>query len=382
MHIKEVLAHIIKNSRGEKAIEIIVNKKYKASAASGASTGKHEVPCFSSQGIEFSVTFINKHPHFKNFSLTEFFDLAVFDSFIPLLGGNAVVAIQGACLQAMAHGNVAPYLSSRLRFPVPLGNCVGGGAHSKGIGTDIQEFLLLPKMKTMKDRIFLNRHVYDMIGKITKIRKKTDEGAFILQKTNEAVFLFLSQILERIKEDGYSVHLGVDVAASQFYKNGKYSYMHSSQKERILSRESQIHLVNDCIQKYHLSYIEDPLQEEDFSGFSRIHKNKNLICGDDLVTTNIERLKIALKKRSVNSIIVKPNQIGSFIKTKEIVDFCKKKGIATIISHRSGETMDTLIADLAVAWHIPYIKTGIFGKEREAKLQRLIDLERHYIFKD
>src|SRR3989344_4700541 len=292
MHIKEVRAHIIKNSRGEKAIEIIVNKKYKASAASGASTGKHEVPCFSSQGIEFSVTFINKHPHFKNFSLTEFSDLAVFDSFIPLLGGNAVVALQGACLQAMAHGNVAPYLSSRLRFPVPLGNCVGGGAHSKGIGTDIQEFLLLPKMKTMKDRVFLNRHVYDLIGKITKIKKKTDEGAFILQKKN------------------------------------------------VLSKGSQIHLVNNWIQKYHLSYFEDPLQEEDFSGFSRIHKGKNLICGDDLVTTNIERLQIALKKRSVNSIIVKPNQIGSLIKTKEIVDFCKKKGIATIISHRSGETMD------------------------------------------
>src|SRR3989344_3798380 len=176
MHIKEVRAHIIKNSRGEKAIEIIVNKKYKASAASGASTGKHEVPCFSSQGIEFSVTFINKHPHFKNFSLTEFSDLAVFDSFIPLLVGNAVVALQGACLQAMAHGNVAPYLSSRLRFPV------------------------LPKMKTMKDRVFLNRHVYDLIGKITKIKKKTDEGAFILQKTNENVFLFLSQLLDEIKK--------------------------------------------------------------------------------------------------------------------------------------------------------------------------------------
>src|SRR3989338_5501051 len=340
MHIKEVRAHIIKNSRGEKAIEIIVNKKYKASAASGASTGKHEVPCFSSQGIEFSVTFINKHHHFKNFSLTEFSDLAVFDSFIPLLGGNAVVALQGACLQAMAHGNVAPYLSSRLRFPVPLGNCVGGGAHSKGIGTDIQEFL-------------------------------------ILQKTNENVFLFLSQLLDEIKKEGYSVQLGVDVAASQFYKKGKYSYMHSSLKKNVLSKGSQIHLVNNWIQKYHLSYVEDPLQEEDFSGFSRIHKGKNLICCDDLVTTNIERLQIALKKRSVNSIIVKPNQIGSLIKTKEIVDFCKKKGIATIISHRSGETMDTLIADLAAAWHIPYIKTGIFGKEREAKLRRLIDLEKH-----
>src|SRR3989338_4164567 len=198
MHIKEVRAHIIKNSRGEKAIEIIVNKKYKASAASGASTGKHEVPCFSSQGIEFSVTFI------------------------PLLGGNAVVALQGACLQAMAHGNVAPYLSSRLRFPVPLGNCVGGGAHSKGIGTDIQEFLLLPKMKTMKDRVFLNRHVYDLIGKITKIKKKTDEGAFILQKTNENVFLFLSQLLDEIKKEGYSVQLGVDVAASR--KSNSFPY--------------------------------------------------------------------------------------------------------------------------------------------------------------
>ncbi|MDP3728049.1 MAG: enolase C-terminal domain-like protein [bacterium] len=374
MHIQEVQARIIKNSRGENAIEVIVNKKYKASAPSGASTGKHEVSCFSDKGISFSVDFINKHPHFKNFSLEEFSDLRIFDSFVSILGGNAVVALQGACLQAIAEGNVASYLSSRLKFPIPLGNCIGGGAHSKSFGTDIQEFLLLSKMKSMEDRILLNRYVYDIIGKLTKAKKKTDEGAFVLQKTNEEVFLFLSSILDQMKDYGYSVHLGVDIAASQLYKDRKYYYRNSSQKKKILSRAEQIALVNEWIKKYGLTYVEDPLQEEDFSGFAMVEK-KTLVCGDDLITTNIARLKIALKEKSVNSIIIKPNQIGSLVKTKEIVDFCKKKEIQTIISHRSGETMDSIIADLATAWHIPYIKTGIFGKEREVKLQRLVELE-------
>lgn len=373
MHIKDIKARIIQNSRGENAIEVLVNKKYKASAPSGASTGRHEVPCFSSRGIHFSVDFINKHPHFRNFSLEEFSDLALFDSFIPVLGGNPVVALQGACLQAMADGNPASFLSSRIKFPIPLGNCIGGGAHSKGDGTDIQEFLLIPQAKTMEKRVALNREVYDLIGKKSKAKKKTDEGAFVLSLSDEEVFSFLDEICSQREK----ISFGLDIAASQLYARGKYAYKNFSlpQKKKVLSQVEQINLVNDWTNKFHLGYVEDPLQEEDFQGFSQITK-RTLVCGDDLVTTNIERLKIALKKKSVNCIIVKPNQIGSLVKTKEIVDFCEKKDITTVISHRSGETMDTLIADLAAAWHIPYIKTGIFGKEREVKLQRLIDLER------
>lgn len=376
MHIKELRAEVIRNSRGEKTIQVVVNKKYKASAASGASRGKHEVAPFPEKGLAFAVAFLNKHPHFRNFSLEEFSDLALFDSFIPFLGGNTVVALQSACLQALSEGEPAPFLSSRLKFPIPLGNCGGGGAHSKGFGTDVQEFLLLPQAKSFAERVALNRSVYDMIGKLSRAKRKTDEGAFILGKSTEEVFAFLSQLLEKYREIGFSVAFGIDMAASQFFRAGKYHYRNfsASYKRKIFSRKAQISYVNDLIQDYHLAYVEDPLEEEDFSGFAQI-SHKALVCGDDLITTDIERLKIALKHRSVTSIIVKPNQIGSLVKTKEIVDYCRNKGIVTVISHRSGETMDSMIADLAAAWHIPYIKTGIFGKEREVKLQRLISLE-------
>ncbi len=377
MRIQDLKARIIHNSRGEKTIEVIVNKKYKGSAPSGASTGKHEVPCFSSQGISFSVHFINTRMKLVGVSLEEFSDLAVFDPFISEIGGNAVVALQSACLQALSKGNIAPYLSSRLRFPIPLGNCIGGGAHTAFKSTDIQEFLLIPQAKSFVERVRINKKVYDTIGKLTLAKKKTDEGAFVLPKTDEDVFSFLSSLLE---SRDIPARFGVDMASSQFYSGGKYTYSNFSSlsQRKLFSTQQQIDLVNTWIKEYRLGYVEDPLQEEDFSGFSKVQRKRTLVCGDDLVTTNIGRLHIALKHKSVNSIIVKPNQIGSLVHTKEIVDLCRKKGIQTVISHRSGETMDPLIAHLAAAWHIPYIKTGIFGKEREVKLKELIRLEREY----
>ena len=376
MKIEEIKAGVIKNSRGEDAIEILVNKKYKGSTASGASNGKHEVPCFSPKGISFSVDFVNKNSHFKNFYLEEFSDLAVFDPFIPIIGGNSVVALQLACLKAMADNKVYSFLDSiTKKMPIPLGNCIGGGAHSSA-GTYIQEFLLIPEKKTVAERIALNREIYNAIGCISKAKKKTDEGAFVLPKPDQEVFSFLDDVLEGFRNNGHKINFGLDIASSQLYNKGKYNYKNfaSSQKRRILTREEQVEQVNAWIKAFGLTYVEDPLQEEDFNGFSKISK-KTLVCGDDLVTTNIERLKIALKENSVNCVIVKPNQIGSLVKTKEFVDFCHKKGIVTVLSHRSGETMDNSLSHLAVGWKIPYIKIGIFGKERECKLQELIRIE-------
>ncbi len=377
MYLREVKARVIKNSRGEQAIEVIVNKKFKGSVPSGASTGKHEVVSFSSKGIENSIVFLNKNAKLSGIQIEEFSDLAIFDPWIPYIGGNAVVALQSACLHAISEGDIANYLSSRLKFPIPLGNCIGGGAHTVLKSIDIQEFLFMPHTRTFEESVQLNRYMYELVGKMNKVKHKTDEGAFILQKTDEETLLFLRDICDKAKECGLKLDFGMDMAASQFYSSGKYRYTHfSSHKQKnILFPSEQINLINNWIKDYKLKYVEDPLQEEDFSGFSKISK-KTLVCGDDLVTTNIGRLKIALKHRSVNSIIVKPNQIGSVVKTKEILDFCKKKGIIPIISHRSGETMDTLIAHLAAAWHVPYIKTGIFGKEREIKLRELIRLEK------
>jgi enolase len=259
-------------------------------------------------------------------------------------------------------------------LPIPLGNCIGGGAHTKIKASDIQEFLLMPEAKTFSERANLNRNLYEMIGKLSKAKKKTDEGAFIINEKNEEIFEFLADLVYEFREHtGYKMNFGIDFAASQLYKDGKYYYKNSN--EKVLSREKQISKVNEWIKEYNLGYVEDGLEEEDFFGFAKL-KKKTLVCGDDLITTNLERLKKAVKMKSVNCMIVKPNQIGSIIETKKVVEFAQKNGIKTVISHRSGETMDAMIAHLAVGWNMPFIKTGIFGKEREAKLKELVRIER------
>jgi len=132
--------------------------------------------------------------------------------------------------------------------------------------------------------------------------------------------------------------------------------------------------MNEIASKYDLLYLEDPLQEEDFRGFSEI--KGRLIVGDDLTVTNLNRIKRAVLKKSINAVVVKPNQNGSLLEVKDVVDFCKKKEIKTIFSHRAGETMDSALADYAFGFQADYIKTGIFGKERKAKLKRLARIER------
>ena len=377
MQIKELKARGIKNSRKEAAIEVIINKKYSASAPSGASTGTHEVRSFPKKGIRYAIEKVNKY-NFKELKFEKFKDLEILDAYIKSWGGNTVVALQSAILKAMAKGNVWKFLNPKAKvLPTPLGNCIGGGAHTKLESIDIQEFLLIPKAKTFKEKVKINRKVYDMIGKQLKLKKKTDEGAFISNESTITTLKFMTEYMEQIKKTkGWDVSLGVDIAASQFYKKGKYNYRNFWENEkRIVSRKEQINIVNNWINDYNLKYVEDPLEEEDFRGFAKLNQ-KTLICGDDLITTNIDRFKKAITKKAVNAIIIKPNQIGSLVKTKELVDFARKNRIKTIISHRSGETMDPIISHLAVAWKIPYIKTGIYGKEREIKLQELIKIER------
>jgi len=372
MLIKDLKARVIKNSRNENAIEVIVNKKYVASAPSGASTGMYEVKAFT-KDVRFAVNYLNKYS--VHYDFEEFKDLEVLDHLKSIIGGNPTIAVQYAVLKAMSKNKVYSFLNPKAKkLPVPLGNCIGGGAHTKIKASDIQEFLLIPKAKTFSQRANINRNVYEMIGKLSKAKSKTDEGAFILNQKNEDIFEFLTDLVYEFREHtGYKVNFGIDLAASQFFKKGKYYYKNSKQK--VLSREKQINLVNDWIKEYNLGFVEDGLEENDFSGFAKLNK-KTLICGDDLITTNLDRLKKAIKLKSVNSMIIKPNQIGSLIETKKVVDYAHKHGIKTVISHRSGETMDFMIAHLAVAWNMSYIKTGIFGKERECKLKELVNIER------
>lgn len=379
MIIKQLEANIIKNSRNEDAIEIIINKRYKASTPSGASTGTHEIKAFPRQGIKKVISFINKHKNiwidkeFNNFN-----DLKHFEELIQDLGGNTVIALQLAVLKAMSNNKIYSFLNPKAKkLPTPLGNCIGGGSHTKLKSTDIQEFLLIPTAQTFEEKVKINKHIHKELRKKLKTNKLNDEGAIIPNLSTEETLDFLYNFLkDKNNTLGYKVSIGLDLAASEFY-NKTYNYKNFSKENKRLKLQmlEQISLMNEWIKTYKIAYLEDPLEQEDFKGFSKINK-KTLVCGDDLTTTNLERLKIALKTKAINAIIIKPNQIGSLNKTKEVVDYAHKNKITTIISHRSGETLDASIAHLAVAWNIPYIKTGIYGKEREAKLKELIKIEK------
>ena len=193
----------------------------------------------------------------------------------------------------------------------------------------------------------------------------------------------MQEIKQEIRERfSYGLDIGIDAAASILFHGSNYYYNNTSTKR---NKQQQISYILELIKKFELSYVEDPLDDEDFSGFAELLKrieSEDLDCmlaGDDLTTTNFARVEKAIKENCINSLIVKPNQNGSLLEVKKIIDFCKSKDISPIISHRSGETMDNTIAHLALGFQCPIIKTGILGKERLAKLNELLKIERELV---
>ncbi len=379
MKIRSISARTIPNSRKKPAIEITINKKYTASAPSGASTGSHEVQAFPKKGIKFSVESINTSKDLLGMQFEEFNDLEQLDKLIPTVGGNTVIALQFAVLKAISNNNIWKFLNPKAKsLPIPVGNVVGGGAHTKKISTDIQEYLLIPSSKSFYENAFINSYIHKKAKNIVRATTQTDEGAWIPRLSNLEVFEELDNMIsDKDNTLGLKVHLGIDMAASELWNGRSYIYNKFSKQmpKRKLSRKTQIEYVQGIIRDYKLAYVEDPFHENDFVSFSKIQKN-TLVCGDDLITTNIERLKTAIRHNSVNCVIIKPNQIGSIVKTYEVVNLAHRNNVKTIISHRSGETMDNTITHLAVAWGIPYLKCGIYGKERKAKLDEGVKIEK------
>ena len=250
------------------------------------------------------------------------------------------------------------------RMPFPVGNCVGGGLHARAKNAPVfQEFLLIPGSESILENVRIMNEAYSRIQFLVNASSKDDEGAWETTLTND-------QILDALMNFS-QLRIGLDVAASTFFRKDKYRYYGMS-----LSKEQQIAYINSLIEKYNLLYVEDPLDEEDFSGFAEIAWDRNLrtsvlIVGDDLTTTNLERVKKALEKNAINAMIVKPNQNGSLIDLANVVELAKKKGIKTIFSHRSGETNETILADLAFGFQADFFKCGITGKERELKIKKL-----------
>lgn len=363
MLIKKISAKKILDSRKESTIEVSVNG-CKASSPSGKSKGKYENPSYK-KTLAQDISKINKLK--LNLNITSFSDLSKVEKIIKnKLGANSLFALESAILKALAKSQKKQLWQiinpKAKKMPVPLGNAIGGGLHSKNKNhPTFQEFLLIPNKKSIKQNVKIMNSVYAKLKSKLKAKSKNDEGAWNTSLSN-------SEILEILKKE--KIRIGIDAAASSFYNKGTYCY-----KNKSLNRTTQIHYINSLIKKFNIFYMEDPLEENDFSGFSRISK-KALVTGDDLTVTNLSRLKKALKSKSINAIIIKPNQNGSLLELDKIFKLCRKRKIKTILSHRSGETLDSALADYAFGFQADYIKTGISTKWREVKLKRLIEIEK------
>jgi enolase len=386
MKIKRISAKAIFDSRKEKTILVEVNG-CKTSAPSGKSTGKYEKkPYFNN--LEEDINFINQFKIIEQ--IRDFSDLIKIERQLKdKIGANTLFALESSILKALALSQkkelwqiLNPKLIlKKAKFPRIISNTIGGGAHSVGIKSDFQEFLVTCNVNPKKANEINRKANENAFQILTNLENRkiegNDEGAWQSSLSNKQTLEVVKELQENIFDEiKMHIDLGIDVAASQFYKEKKYCYQNP---ESIKSREEQIKEIINLAKNYNLFYIEDPLEEEDFLGFSEIlKKTKCLIVGDDLTVTNFERVSKAIDMKAINAVIIKPNQTGSLIEVKKVIELCKKKKIFTIMSHRSGETLDDTIADLAFAFQCDFIKIPVVGIERAVKVRRLIEIEESF----
>ncbi len=390
MNIRDIALRRIIDSRGNPTIEAEIRTKTgfgRAAAPAGASTGTHEAVAWPEGSVAKGMKVAEEKilPQLIGLSSEdqENFDKTLRDidgtSNFSNVGGNVTVALSLACAKAAADSkeiNLYEHVgkAENYELPAPMANVLGGGAHAIG-GTDIQEYLVTSFSNDVNSAIEANANVHKKVGSLLKEKfpnvalGKGDEGAWVAPLGNvEALELVVDAANEVEKETGIEIRPGLDMAASEFYKDGKYRY-----KEQNLTPEKQVDFVAGLIEEYDLHSVEDPLDQEDFESWASLTDQTDaLIIGDDLYVTNTERLQKGIETGATNSILIKPNQIGTLTDTISAVELANKADMANVISHRSGETTDATIAHLGVAFGSHAIKTGIMGGERIAKLNELV----------
>lgn len=397
--IKEVSAKSVLDSRNEKTIEVSVKtsigKRFSASAPNGKSKGKNESKPYK-KSLNEDIEKINEFKdYFSEEDIENFLDLRLIEDVIEgHVGANTCFAIESAVLKALAQDKckevwqiVNPKLKKKsLKFPRLVGNCIGGGKHSSKFTSfrnpDFQEFLLIPDTNSISKSFQTNKKLKEYSGDALKKNdenfenKKNDENAWVTSFDDKKVFDVLKNCISSYsKNNSIKVDIGTDVAASSFYKRKKYDSQNPPLKRNV---DEHFNYLSNLIKNFNLFYVEDPFDEEDFEKHSELlAKFKNcLIVGDDLTVTNIERLKNAIEKKAINAIIVKPNQNGSLLEVKKVCELAKKNKIKLVFSHRSGETNEDILSDLALGFQSDFFKCGITGKERESKITRLIEIEK------
>jgi enolase len=398
--IEDLIARKVFNSRGEETIEVDVVTALgfgRASAPAGKNRGKSEVAYYPQGGVDQAVKKVEELVAPEIVGLNADFQDEIDRTLHEIDGSRGFKTIGGnsACAISLANAESAANSCDSLLFqhlggtiadelPYPLGNSMSGGQHTHGKSPDIQEFLVLPKgAESFVEAATANVRVHKRLGDILRkkdklfIDVKSDEGAWVANVGNSQALEFLATACEEVSgEQGFECALGIDIAASSLWDAKQKKYIYQREKTKLDSAE-QLDFVLDLIDKYHLAYVEDPFDEEDFKTFQELTKKAKscLICGDDLFTTNVERLSRGIKAHAANAIIIKVNQVGTLSDVLETVEMARKNSYMPIMAHRSGESCDWHIAHLAVAFKCPIIKTGIVEGARIAKINELIRIE-------
>ena len=399
--IEDVRVRKILDSRGNPTLEVDVitwNGFGRAAAPSGASTGSREVVSFPEGGVDKIIGEVEDIISSELIGM-DAEDLQDIDMVmkeidgtenLSAIGGNTIVAVSMATAKAAASSYNMPlykFLGGNMctEIPYPLGNMINGGAHAGKHAPDIQEFLIVPIGATnITEAVFANSNVHKRLKELIQSKDQTftggkgDEGGWAPNISNYDALEFQAQACEEVGDEmGIKIRPSLDMAASEMWDASQEKYIYT-QEDIARDTGEQIEFVNEIINTYKMLYVEDPLHEADFAGFADLTAkagDKCLICGDDLFVTNKEILQEGIDIKAGNSIIIKPNQIGTLTDTYETVKLAKENQYVPVVSHRSGETPDETIAHLAVAFSAPLIKTGALGGERIAKLNELIRIE-------
>ena len=407
--IKQLHAREILDSRGNPTIEVdltLADGSFgRASVPSGASTGSHEAielrdgdqARYRGKGVLQAVKNVNEE--LATVLVGQDFDQQSLDqTMIKLdgtanksrLGANALLGISLAFAHASARSAKQPLYryfaqiagNTELRLPVPMMNVLNGGCHADN-STDLQEFMIVPiGAPSFREALRYGSETFHALKKILKAKGLNtsvgDEGGYAppLSSNAEAIEVILEAIVSAGYKPGEDIAIAIDVAASEFYSNNKYQLKTEGQ---FLTNEEMITLYADWVNKYPIVSIEDGLAEDDWAGYELLTQTigaKTQLVGDDLFVTNVERLQQGIDRKVCNSILIKLNQIGTVTETIEAIKLAKSAGYTAIISHRSGETEDSTIADLVVGLGTGQIKTGsLCRSERICKYNQLLRIE-------
>lgn len=402
--IKDIIAREILDSRGNPTVEVEMtlnnNLSVTASVPSGASTGSrealelrdHDKNRFHGKGVLAAIININQIIKPKLIGM-ELDQNKIDHLLIELdgtpnkshLGANATLAVSLASLKALALSNnkeLYEYLSNgKVSLPIPLINVINGGVHADN-NLDIQEFMIVPMQKGFKEKVRCASEIFMTLKEILKRENLNtsvgDEGGFApnLAYNSLALDLIMNAIRESKYIPGKDVFIALDIAATEIYNKDTKTY-HIDNKNITKDELTKYYLA--LVKRYPIISIEDPYYEDDFESMSRLTKligRKVMIVGDDYFVTNAKYLNVAIENKSGNAILLKANQIGTISEMVKTIFYAKKNNYKTIISHRSGETLDTFIADFAVGLNLHFIKCGSMSRgERIAKYNRLLKIE-------